>query len=225
MDYRPKYEYIPPSGYHWLTKFYDHLLILAGFGRKFREKIVNAIDIKPDDKILDVGCGTGIFLELLKKKYPVVSVIGIDPDQEALSIASKRLSLFQNVKLIKAFAEALPFENESFDIVFSTLVFHHLPNDVKQKAVAEIYRVLKPRGKVVIVDFGTSKHRNKYRFITFWENFEYLEGNLKGLIPEFMKQTGFENIEEDSIRWPVIHLIKAQAAAKRTDEGQLYNFT
>jgi ubiquinone/menaquinone biosynthesis C-methylase UbiE len=207
MDYKPQYKYVPPFEFHLLTRVYDFALILVGFGRKFREKIVNAVEIKDDYKVLDIGCGTGVFLELLKEKYPKTSVVGIDPDKQALSIATKRLSKYQDVRLVNGFAEALPLDNQSADVVFSTLAFHHMPTDIKQKSINEIYRVLKPSGKLVIVDFGSTKHPNLYRFITFWEPVEYMKGNLDGLIPKFMQQTGFKNIKEDAVRFPVIHLV------------------
>ncbi len=207
MDYKPHYSYIPPLEFHALTRFYDLALISVGFGKKFRKKIVDAVEVKDSYTILDVGCGTGAFLEILRNRYPKVSAIGIDPDEQALSIASKRLQAYPNVTFINSFAESLPFENDTFDTVYSTLAFHHLPTEIKKKAVEEIYRVLKPRGKLVIVDFGTAKHHRFYRTILFWEPFEYMEGNLQGLIPEFMKKAGFKNITEDSIKFPVIHLL------------------
>ncbi len=210
MDYKPRYKYIPPFEFHPLTRVYDLALILVGFGRKFREKIVNAAEIKDNYCILDIGCGTGVFLELLKEKHPKVSVIGIDPDQQALSIAAKRLSKWQNAKLVNGFAEALSMGDQSADLVFSTLAFHHMPNDIKQKAISEIYRVLKPGGKLVIVDFGSTKYPNLYRFITFWEPFEYMKGNLNGLIPKFMQQAGFKNIKEDAVRFPIIHFVAGE---------------
>ncbi len=205
MNYKPDYQYIPPFELHTLTRVYDFVLILAGFGKKFRGKIVNSVEIKKSDKVLDIGCATGVFLQVLKHKYPEVYIVGIDPDKQALDIARNRLNKFSDVELIQGFGEALPFKNESFDIIFSTLAFHHMPTDIKQKCIIEIYRVLKNRGKLVIVDFGSAKHHWFYKYVTFWETFEYMEGNLQGLIPEFMKQIGFKNIKEDSIKFPVIH--------------------
>lgn len=189
---------------------YDFILILAGFGKKFRKKIVNSVRINQHDQILDVGCGTGVFLELLKKQYPTVSITGIDPDKQALEIARKRLAKYQDFKLLNGFAESLPFENESFDIVFSTLAFHHMPTEIKEKAIREIYRVLKLDGKLAIVDFGTAKHHWFYRIVTFWEKIEYMEGNLQGLIPKYMEGVGFKNIKEDSLKFPVIHLLTGE---------------
>ncbi len=205
MDYKPQYKYIPPFELHALTRFYDFILILGGFGKKFREKIVNSVEIKDSNKVLDVGCATGVFLQLLKRKYPKACVVGIDPDKQSLGIARRRLNKFSHVELIEGFGEALPFEKESFDIVFSTLVFHHMSTDIKQKCITEIYRILKKGGKLVIVDFGSTKHLWFYKYVTFWEPFEHVKGNLQGLIPEFMKQAGFKNIQEDSIKFPVIH--------------------
>lgn len=210
MEYKSEYKYIPPFEFHPLTNVYDLILILAGFGKKFRKKIVDAVEVRDSYSILDVGCGTGVFLQLLKENYPKVSVIGLDPDKEALSIAAKRLSEYQGVTLINAFAEALPFESEIFDTVYSTLAFHHISPKFKEKAIKEIYRVLKKEGKLVIVDFGTARHHSFYRVILFFEPFEYLENNLRGLLPQYMKNSGFKNIYEDSVKFPVVHLLVGQ---------------
>jgi len=210
MAYEPKYDYIPPFEFHPLTRIYDFVLIFAGFGKKFREKIVNSVEIKNADKVLDVGCGTGMFLKLLKEKHDGVEAIGIDPDKGALEIATKRLTKFKDVKLIRGFGETLPFEDETFDIVFSTLAFHHMPTDIKQKAIKEIFRVLKKGGKLAIVDFGTARHHRFYKIILFWEPFEYIKSNLDGVITKFMEEVGFKNVQEDSIKFPIIHLFRGE---------------
>lgn len=193
MLYQPNYKYLPPAHFHILTPLYDLLCTLLGLGKKFRRQILDSISIKETDVVLDIGCGTGVFLLMLKEKYPALNVIGVDPDEKSLKIAERRLSKYSNVKLIKAFAESIPIEDNSVDIVVSTLTFHHLPDEIKEKAIFEIYRVLKQGGKIVITDFGKVDNWLVKRLF-FFEKREYLEGNFKGLLQDYIKKVGFRNI-------------------------------
>lgn len=211
MDYKPDYKYIPPANIHWLTRIYDTLCSLLGLGKNFQKKILEKIEIKAGDAVLDVGCGTGVFLEMAVKNFPESKFIGIDPDEASLAIAHKRIARYLNATLIKAFAESLPLSNESIDICFSTLAFHHMPDEIKKKAVAEIHRVLKERGKVLIADFG--KVENKIikgivKTSLSWE--KYIEENLDGKIFEYLAETGFKNIKVAGKKFPVIQLILAE---------------
>ncbi len=160
--------------------------------------------------IADIGCGTGVFLKVAKQTYPNVKFIGIDPDRDALAIAERRLvKKGLEVKLKEAFAESLPLADQSVDICFSTLAFHHLPDEIKLKALQEMQRVLKPHGIVVIADFGESKSIF-LRKILFFEKLEYLEGNLKGLIPQYLKEAGFNQPKTIGKHFPGVKIITAQ---------------
>jgi len=146
MSYKPHYRYKPPI---WpsLIWAYDAVCCLFGIGRSFRLRILESVDLRGEDTVLDVGCGTGVLLALLKGTRPGVHVVGIDPDQKALEIAGKRLHGHENVELIRAFAESLPRADESVDVCLSTFALHHMPGETKQKAVREMHRVLKKGGR------------------------------------------------------------------------------
>lgn len=192
-DYQPAYEYVPPADYHFLTKFYDFICFILGLGRGFKKKVFGLAPIKNGQSVLDVGCGTGILVKIAKQALPASPVFGIDPDAEALGIAEKRLAKAGlAAELKQGYAEALPYSDNTFDFCVSTLVFHHLPNEIKKKAFSEMYRVLKPGGKIVITDFGPSQSK-LLRFFLKFEKDVYLEGNLKGLIPQYIEEAGFKN--------------------------------
>ncbi|MFY9463157.1 MAG: class I SAM-dependent methyltransferase [Candidatus Sungiibacteriota bacterium] len=85
--------------------------------------------------------------------------IGLDLDKPSLSVAERRIAKSHlSVELKEAFAESLPLADQSIDICFSTLAFHHMPDSVKRDAIKEIYRVLKNSGTIVIADFGARKN-------------------------------------------------------------------
>jgi len=109
--------------------------------------------INEGERVLDIGCGAGIDTFVAAKTVGNRGkVAGIDMTTEMLSYARKNLTklLSDNVSLQEASAEALPYADETFDVVISNGVFNLIPD--KKKAVEEVYRVLKPYGKMMIAD-------------------------------------------------------------------------
>lgn len=209
MLYKLKKEYIPASGFHILLPVYDFVCSFLGFGKKFREKVLSRVRIKSENVILDVGCGTGSFFSVLKEKYPNVCAIGIDVDSKILKIARKKLDKFSGITLTRAEGESLPIRENSVDFVFSTLVFHHMPDDIKRKAIYEIYRVLKQDGKLIIADFGKIDNRWIRILLYPFRRLEYLDGNLKGLVIDYIQEAGFRNISVSRIKF-LIDIIIAE---------------
>ncbi len=103
-------------------------------------------------RLLDVGCGTGEFLRETKRNYPRLAVTGIDLSTPYLAVARRRLSAWSRVQLITAAAEAMPFPDAAFDVASCVYLFHELPARVRRAVVAEIARVLRPGGTLILVD-------------------------------------------------------------------------
>ena len=210
MDYIPKYKYIPPVSWHILTPIYDLFCAMLGFGKSFRKRILNSVKLEDGFLVADIGCGTGVFLEVAKKQFPGVNFIGVDPDAQALNIAGYRFDKAGLVvELKEAFGEALSIADESIDVSFSTLAFHHMPDEVKYKAIGQMHRILKPGGVMVITDFGETKG------MQFWlahllKKHAYTKGNLEGLIPEYIQRAGFKNCQITGNSFSGIKIIKAQ---------------
>lgn len=102
-------------------------------------------------RILDVGCGTGIFAERIREALPNAEVIGVDLVRGMLSKGVERWRQHANsVFAVQADSERLPFERNSFDVVTCANSFHHYPH--QQRAIAEMKRVLRPRGRLMLVD-------------------------------------------------------------------------
>lgn len=136
--------------------YYDLAVFITTLGqaRRLRKATVDAALIQPGDHVLDVGCGTGEVTLLVKTRTVDAKVYGIDPAPEMISVARqkatrKKLDIDFRVGVI----EALPFPDASIDVVTSSLMMHHLPTDLKARGLAEIYRVLKPGGRLLIADF------------------------------------------------------------------------
>jgi ubiquinone/menaquinone biosynthesis C-methylase UbiE len=102
--------------------------------------------------LLDVACGTGRFLSFVKHNYPRLPVVGLDLSAAYLRRARQELRRWSWADLALAPAEALPLADRSFDLVTCVYLFHELPRPVRERAAAEFARVLRPGGRLVLVD-------------------------------------------------------------------------
>jgi ubiquinone/menaquinone biosynthesis C-methylase UbiE len=103
-------------------------------------------------KVIDIGCGTGRFIDALKQVWPKLPVLGIDMSEAYIRHAMRYLRRRSRVSFSVAKAESLPVANESHDALVSIFLFHELPPKVRRAAIRECARVLKPGGRLVLVD-------------------------------------------------------------------------
>lgn len=117
--------------------------------------IVDQIGVKEKMNILDLGCGTGILFDILRRKVGSDgSVTGVDFSFEMAQKALRNFP-FPNVNVVDTDATSLPFADESFDMITAFSAFPHFSN--QQKALDEAHRVLKPGGRIVIIHLESSK--------------------------------------------------------------------
>jgi len=135
--------------YDFVTKF-----MLLGHAGLLRKTTVDQALIQPGDSVLDVGCGTGEVTLLAKRRAGNGQVHGIDPAPEMIALARKKAARKHlDIDFRVGVIEALPFSDSTLDAVSSSLMMHHLPDDLKRRGLKEIYRVLKPDGRLLIADF------------------------------------------------------------------------
>jgi ubiquinone/menaquinone biosynthesis C-methylase UbiE len=103
-------------------------------------------------KLLDVGCGTGRFLDFLKQAWPRLPAIGLDLSEAYVREAKRHLKRWSRINLVVANGESIPVPDESQDAVTCIFTFHELPPDVRRIFIREFARVLKPGGRLVLVD-------------------------------------------------------------------------
>jgi ubiquinone/menaquinone biosynthesis C-methylase UbiE len=130
-----------------------------GYGTSIRERLSELIPKQEDIRVLDVGTGMGstakFLLQHLSKRSHVVS---LDPSEDILAEAKSALSAEgrRRITLMRGSADDLKFGNGSFDIVVSVMVMHHI--EAVDESIAEMSRVLRPGGRLIIVDYSPEAH-------------------------------------------------------------------
>ncbi len=113
------------------------------------KQTLERVELHSGERLLDIGCGTGVLLEAIEKRYPDTILTGVDPTQEMLDIAARRLSKKTHIE--QSWAEKLSFDDEMFDLIVSCNMFHYIRQP--KVALSEMMRVLKPAGRLVITDW------------------------------------------------------------------------
>lgn len=193
-------KFIPALGYNWLTNFYDLTIKLTMPEKKFRNRLIDEVNPKDTEKILEFGFGTGQNLLIANRKNPKTEFTGLDIDPKVKKIAEHRL-MSENIDILLVLYDGgkFPFKSNSFHKVFSSLVFHQLDTQTKKHCLLEIYRILKPGGTLIIGDWG--KPKSKFRRILFYavqllDGFKTTQANVEGLLPAFISECGFKNVKE-----------------------------
>lgn len=194
--------------FHILTKLYDPYSRLL-FNKVF-EKIVTTIPFQASQSLLDIGCGPGNLLLKIGKSHQDLKLTGIDIDPELLKIAYKKLKSISSIKLIQTSATQLPFNNEIFDIIVTTLVLHHLDTEQKQQAIKEMYRVLKTNGTLWCFDFGPSTNLFAKIIMKVFRHIEKIDDNISGKIIQMLQETGFQELKTQWNTYGIFTLLSAK---------------
>lgn len=188
-----KKNFLPAAHWDFLTPVYDPFMRF--FWRDTVRKIADIVSPKAGQKILDAGCGPGNLIVELKKRSPDTYITGLDMDPKILAVADRKIK--ENsfvVSLVEASAAKMPFPDNTFDAVTSTLMIHHLTSEERKEMVREAYRVLKPGGNFFLYDFGPPKSAFWRIFSKIIGLFEDVSDGISGNYAEFLKQAGFVNI-------------------------------
>lgn len=192
--------YIPALSYDRLTPFYDPVVRLTTRDEIFKKALVEQAGIEANHRVLDLACGTATLTILLKQVQPLAEVVGIDGDDRILAIAKKKArSAGLEIEFDEGMSFDLPYRNESFDRVISSLFFHHLTRENKLKTMGEVARVLKPDGEFHVADWGLPANRLmrlSSRFIQLLDGFETTADSFAGKLPVLLTEVGFVNVEE-----------------------------
>ena len=186
---------------------YDLFVFLFTLGQapRLRSRTADLAQLTQGEAVLDVGCGTGdLMLEVARRVGSSGLVAGIDAAPEMVARARQKAGRRHlAVDLRVEPAEKLSFADQTFDVVVSSLVFHHLPEALKREALAEIRRVLKPGGRLLLVDLLGPTHA----FLLH----SHLQTTLPDLLP-LLAEAGFLQAEWQRGPFPALGYVQAHIA-------------
>lgn len=213
--------YIPALRYKWLTGFYDTVMDKLLHETEFKRALVRQARVSKGHKVLDLGCGTATLTLLIKQAHPETEVTGLDGDPKALGIAREKVTKSGlSITLDEGMAFDLPYPDNSFDRVFSGLLFHHLTREDKQRTLKEIDRVLVPGGELHVADWGKADNalmRLAFYLVQLLDGFKTTTDNVNGLLPEFFSNAGLQDARETAQYATVFGTMTLYQARKSDD--------
>lgn len=185
--------FVPGMGLDWLLPLYDPFTSLLGLDGARRE-LVRQADLRPGQRVLDIGCGTGTLVVLAKRLFPEVEVIGLDPDPKALARAERKAHRAGvHVTFERGFSDALDHAEASFDRIFSSFMFHHLERHEKERTLLAVRRVLKPEGSLHLLDFDGPDAAGHGTHLRSVHSHQRLVDNNERTILDLCSESGLTN--------------------------------
>ena len=181
-----------------LMGWFVDTFLFRGQWQELRKKTIELGRIQPGEQVLDVGCGTGKLALIVARRAGRAGragrVVGVDPSTEQIAWArSKAVQRNVPVEFQIGVIENLPLPDQTFDVVLSTLMMHHLPAPLKRQGLAEVARVLKPGGRLIIADFKPKKER-KGQAARF-----HAGGSSMQDLTTMVSNAGFEQLETEEL--------------------------
>jgi ubiquinone/menaquinone biosynthesis C-methylase UbiE len=195
----PEARYIPAARWRVFTRVYDPVIALTMRERRWRGQMAERVDddLPRGGVAVDLGAGTGTFAIALAVRRPDATVIGVDGDGEILSLARAKDGA-EGVERRQGLAQELPLEDDSADLLTTSLVLHHLLPEDKTAALTEAARVLKPGGLLHVADWGRPHDplQSAALFVVqAIDGFDRTGDHRAGRLPEYFAAAGFGSVE------------------------------
>jgi ubiquinone/menaquinone biosynthesis C-methylase UbiE len=193
--------YIHALRFSSLSALYDPVVALTLREQTFKSALLDGVALEPGQRVLDIGCGTGTLACMVAQREPGLQMHGLDGDPAILERARRKAAeRGVSIRFSHGMSFQLPFPDNHFDSVLSSLFFHHLNPSSKQRTLAEILRVLKPAGHLHVADWGAAQDplmRAAFLVIQLVDGFGTTQDNVRGKLPGMMAQAGFEGVHVD----------------------------
>ncbi|MGF6885348.1 ubiquinone/menaquinone biosynthesis C-methylase UbiE [Nocardia sp. GAS34] len=186
-----RHDYLPAAGSDLMLPAFD--LISRLFGTPaLHDRLIEQAELEPGHRVLEIGCGTGNLVLKAKRAQPDAEVTGSDPDPKALARAERKAHGLSGIRFERGYAQELPYPDQEFDRVLSALMLHHIPTEIKAAAIAEAFRVLRPGGRLHLLDFGGDSTPADGFLARQIQRSHAVAGNLGDSIPQLLKSAGFD---------------------------------
>lgn len=194
--------FTPALGRFAPARFFDYVVALTR-ERLWRALVAAYLAPRPDDVILDVGCGTGSLAVLLHRVEPRARIVGIDPDPDVLAVARSKAAdsdVQWRVGMGDALVESVGAE--SVTGVVSSLVLHQCPVPMKRAVLRSMFAALRSEGRLVIADYGRQRTwlmRLAFRIVQLADGRADTQPNADGIVPNLISEAGFRDVREAEV--------------------------
>lgn len=188
-------------------------IMTLGRARAIRAATVALAGIASGEVVLDVGCGTGDVTMVARARVGATGrVSGIDAAPAMIAVARRKAAQAgQAIDYQVAAVEALPYPDATYDVVVSSLMMHHLPDDLKRRGLAEIRRVLKPGGRLLVVDLTRPMgHRGSLALPRLLHR--QMRSGVQDL-PALVEAAGFTGVEAGETRFRPLGFVHGRVPA------------
>ncbi len=186
--------YVPALRFRALTAAYDPVVRVSTREAEFKKRLLMQAGLRAGDRVLDLGCGTGTLAIEAKLAQPEAEVAGIDGDPAVLERArSKAAEAALEIGFEQGLSTDLPYADQTFDVVLSTLLFHHLTGAAKARTATEVARILRPGGRLQVADWGRPADplmRALFLGVRVLDGFEQTRDNTAGALPRIFADAG-----------------------------------
>jgi ubiquinone/menaquinone biosynthesis C-methylase UbiE len=198
-----RHDYLPAAQYDALLPAYDLMSRALGITR-VHQTLIEQADLADGYRVLEIGSGTGNLTLRTKRSHPGVDVIGVDPDPLALTRAQRKLHGESGIRFDHGYAQKLPYADGEFDRVLSSLMLHHLDGEAKAAALADAFRVLRPGGRLHLVDIDPDATAHDGALARFFARRRHAAAHFGEPIPQLLGAAGFDCAEVSSRRQRII---------------------